>query len=145
MKTIPSFPEYKMNRKGIIVNRRTGRTLSPSKNLSHKYNLIKIRKEGRYYTRRLSRLIYETFVGVPFGDIHHKDGNKKKDRLYNLEDLSSKRHQRGAFTRGKKGRMLYQKERWLVRKVLNEGYPQRYVAKMFKVSQRTILNISKKG
>lgn len=51
-------------------------------------------KNGRYHSKRIHRLVYETFIGEikPKHHIHHKDGNKQNNNVENLQMLSAKEH-----------------------------------------------------
>lgn len=57
---------------------------------------VRLRKDGKYTTYRIHRLVYSAFVGeIPKGKnwhIHHKNGNKQDNRIENLELLFSSEH-----------------------------------------------------
>lgn len=51
------------------------------------YLMIHLRKDGRYHTRKVHRLVAQAFIDNPENkpQINHKDGNKKNNAVTNLE------------------------------------------------------------
>lgn len=51
-------------------------------------------KDGKRHTRRIHKMVYETFIGkVPDGyNIHHKDGNRQNNYVGNLVAITEKEH-----------------------------------------------------
>lgn len=77
----------------------TGKIRHKSREMSVKnskgwYLTVRLYDGEIWHTKRIHRLVYETFVGeIPKGyHIHHIDENKQNNNLDNLKMLSSKEH-----------------------------------------------------
>ena len=64
------------------------------KNAKGWYLTVRLFDGKNWYTKRIHRLVYETFVGaIPKGyHVHHIDGNKQNNRVDNLMVLSESDH-----------------------------------------------------
>jgi len=83
------------------------------------YTVVYLIKDGKMKTKKLHRLLMETFVGKSSLTVNHKDGNKNNNLLTNLEYLSSSdnlkhAHKLGLFKEG----YLNRKERKRLRRNL---------------------------
>jgi hypothetical protein len=56
------------------------------------YIRVGLRKDGKYKSYYLARLIYESFLGIPEGlfEVNHIDKNKSNNSLCNLELISKR-------------------------------------------------------
>jgi hypothetical protein len=84
-----------LSRESRKKNRFVKEKLLSVKNQKGWYLTTRIRdNNGIWRTKRIHRLVYETFVGdISKGyTIHHKDFNCQNNRLENLEILSTKEH-----------------------------------------------------
>jgi len=83
-KAIPDFPNYECSDTGEF--RRNGK---PLKTCAQKkgYMHIRLYRDGKQYSFRAHRLVYETFIGkIPKGlEINHLNGIKDDNSLSNLE------------------------------------------------------------
>lgn len=64
-----------------------GRTKTVKNRPNGKYYTVCLSKKGEKFTYAVHRLVAETFLGLPEErmEVNHKDGNKKNNRLENLE------------------------------------------------------------
>ena len=86
--TIESFPEYEVNRLGIIKRKipKNGKeTLTPFLDRK-KQTYVNLRKNKKQYRINVAKLVYEIFVGeVPAGlVVRHADNDPTNNRLGNL-------------------------------------------------------------
>lgn len=87
---------YMIGDRGTILSNRRGcwRIMSMT-NKTGWYLTLRLKdKSGKVYTKRLHRLVYETFVGdIPDNyHIHHKDGDMQNNRVENLIAITEKEH-----------------------------------------------------
>lgn len=77
---------YEVSNTGKIRNRRTGRIMRTSIN-SNGYEQVQLHKDGNMYTRRIHRLVADTFYDGDHSnlDVNHKDGDKLNNNIDNLE------------------------------------------------------------
>ena len=90
-KPIRDLPTYAVSNYGRVKNIRTGRIM----HLSETYNgylQVCLRKDGRYYDRRVHRLVAYAFLSDGYDDfeldildVNHIDGDKKNNHVDNLE------------------------------------------------------------
>ena len=77
---------YLISSDGIVINTKTGKTLkgSPDK---RGYIIISIWIDGKMYSKKLHRLVAETFIPNPENKptVNHKDGIKTHNYVDNLE------------------------------------------------------------
>lgn len=83
--------KYGINKKGRVISldyRNTGKieVMTPYKD-AHGYIVITLRLGGKTVSKKIHRLLCQTFKQNPnnFQDVNHKDGNKANNKLSNLE------------------------------------------------------------
>jgi len=158
-KIIESFPKYEVSTWGkvrIIANERNvhttyaGRQLTPL--ITEKGYLRVAIYDSKYQRskfKRISRLVAETFLGpCPEGlEVNHKDGDKKNNRIDNLEYVSHMTNMQHCEAKGL--RKPFHGIRWKTNKVSmqtaqvfsmlsEQGMSQRAIAKRFGLSQHTV-------
>ena len=84
-KIIKEYPEYSASTFGNIKNNKSNKILKVQNNGS--YLVISLKKDFNSYTKRIHRLIAETFLDNPENKstVNHKNHNIKDNRLENLE------------------------------------------------------------
>ena len=82
---IEGYPNYEINRDGIVLNIETGRILKVSKN-GKRYLQVSLCHNGVALTKLIHRLVGAAFIQNPEGksSIDHIDGNKMNNSLENL-------------------------------------------------------------
>jgi len=92
-KEIPGFENYEISEKGVIYNLRRYipaydhiETIKPRIDRAGYYT-VRLRRDGKTFTKYLHRLLGETFIPNPnnLPILNHKDGNKLNYQLQNLE------------------------------------------------------------
>jgi hypothetical protein len=93
------FIDYRINKEGVIKNRH-GLKLKFRKD--HKgYVIVNLQLSGRtYYSVRIHRLLYETFIEKIKNQINHIDGKKDNFSLNNLEDVTQSENMQHAKRTG---------------------------------------------
>ncbi len=85
---IPDFPGYEVSNLGRVksfIKRKTlGRILKPVIGI-HGYWHIQLRKNNKGKTKRIHRIVLETFIGKSDLYCNHKNAVKTDNRLENLE------------------------------------------------------------
>ena len=89
MKQVKGFSNYYISKDGTVTSK-SGKRLRPFMDNSG-YLCVSLRKDGKSYTRRVHRLVGETYLKKIKGKniINHKDGNKSNPHLDNLEYMSN--------------------------------------------------------
>lgn len=119
------------------------------------YRRVYLSKEGRVRLQLVHRLVAFAFLEPPSEEklvVHHKDGNKQNNCVFNLEWLSYQENSLQAFrvmnchrARGERvatAKLTDRKVR-TIRKMLNAGIPRTKVCAKFSVGKTTVLNIAK--
>lgn len=85
-KTIARYPKYEVSTEGRVKNTCTGTVLVAS-NDSRGYPSVTIRASDGQHTKNVHRLVAETFLPNPENKrtVNHIDGNKRNNRISNLE------------------------------------------------------------
>lgn len=101
--TIKDFPDYEASNLGRIRNAKTGRIMRTNVNSSG-YETVCLRKNKTQYTKRVHRLIADTFFDGNHDclDINHIDGDKLNNHISNLEVCTRSENIRHAFEHGLK-------------------------------------------
>ncbi len=120
---------------------------------SHGYLYVRLyKKEKKGKDFRIHRLVAESFLGpCPDGkEVNHKDGNKKHNKVSNLEYTTHSENIKHAFELGLKNHKgenhpsnkLREKDVLKIRKLYRTGnYIQEEIAKMFNISRSLISHI----
>lgn len=113
-KIIKDFPLYSVNLEGEIINTKTGCKLKPwvGKN---GYLTVSLTNNGYAKKVYIHRLLGEAFISNPEEKptINHKDGNKRNNKLENLEWASHSENIKHAYSSGLQPyRRKYSKEEY---------------------------------
>lgn len=89
---IPSFPTYAASDLGRIKNIKKNKIMAiAAVDMTRDYQRVCISYQGKKYTKKVARLVWEAFVGCPCSlTINHIDGNPLNNKLNNLECISIK-------------------------------------------------------
>lgn len=94
-KDIPSALGYEISNQGRVRSKRFNKILINSLLSGYYYVSVERNGRGELRPKRVSSLVAEAFLGPrPLGifDVHHRDGDKRNDWLYNLEYISRVDH-----------------------------------------------------
>lgn len=163
-KRIKGFPKYAIDSDGNVWSKhrfskwrvlKGGWVRSNSKGglKGKRYKTVQLRKNGRSFYMTVHRLVWKVFNGdIPSGiEINHKDGNKKNNKLNNLE-LSTKKDnikhavENGLYLSGENhgNSILTWKKVRKIRKLVKGGMQQKDLALQFGVSPSTISAVHRK-
>lgn len=147
-KEIPNFPNYFVNSNGDIWSSKRKKFLCPSNNCKG-YKQIKLCKNGKEKWKLVHHLVLETFIcSRPEGkEANHKDGNKKNNKVENLEWVSPSENVRHAISNNFFNltiSKLTEESVVKIRKLDLVGYKISELCEMFEVSKRTINSIIKR-
>lgn len=140
-KTIPDYPDYEASTYGRVRSHKNSepRILIQSI-LKNGYKSLALCKLGKPITKRVNRLVLETFKGqCPEGmECSHLDGDRLNNHLNNMTWET-----RGDNNRRKESTKLnYLKASW-IRILIKRGWSERALAKRFDVSRGTICAIKR--
>jgi hypothetical protein len=92
---------YSVNQNGDVRSERSGKLFAKCKN-SHGYATVILRKDGISHSKKVHRLVAETFLQNPEKkrDVNHIDGDKSNNEVSNLEWATSKENRRHALKTG---------------------------------------------
>ena len=120
---------------------------------SKRYNRVWLSKNGDTQSHSVHRLVLIAFVGPrPHGcEANHKDGNRKNNRVENLEWVTASQNVRHSIdvlgvqrARGERSSLSKLTEIQVreIKRFLKEGLTQKEIAKRYDVTQRTISAIA---
>lgn len=99
---IDGFPNYCVSDTGNVINKKTGRILKPRAD-SHNYMCVNLQKEGKGQNKLLHRLVADAFLEQPSPEawqVDHKNGNKRDNRVSNLEYVTPSENMKRAYANG---------------------------------------------
>lgn len=92
---IPSHPNYEASNTGLIRNKKKQTILRTKSNDNRYYQVISIITEGKKYTKRVARLVWEAFHGYSCPEtIDHIDRNPLNNHIDNLRCVSNADNQK---------------------------------------------------
>jgi hypothetical protein len=102
MKPINGFPNYFITQDGKVFTSFRNRFLSPANN-GIGYLFVRLRKEGKFYTKYLHRLVAENYIDNPnkLPQVNHLDCNKSNCDYSNLEWVTEKENMKHAVLNGR--------------------------------------------
>ena len=136
---------YKVSSWGRVQGKRVGVLET---NVTQGYHSVSLSTDGATFTKRLSRLVLQEFVGpAPFPEAHaaHGDGNKDNNRLINLRWATAKENQADVERHGNRrkgsgvhGSILTEADIIIIRKRILSDEKYTRIADDFGVSVSTI-------
>ncbi len=128
-----------------------GRILKDSK--SERYSRIELSKNNRTRSYSVHRLVLEAFIGLSLEghEVNHKDGNKRNNRLENLEWVTASQNVRHSIdilgvarARGENSALSKLTENQVreIRRLLKQGLTRKEVACKFGVTTNNIRAIA---
>ncbi len=102
MKPIKGHPEYCITPKGEVYSLFKNKFLLPANN-GIGYLFVRLKKEGKFHTKYLHRLVAENFIPNPnnLPQVNHKDCNKSNCEIDNLEWVTEKQNMQHAVINGR--------------------------------------------
>lgn len=147
---VPGFPDYDVSDQGQVRRFPSGRLLKPWPD-THGYRKVTLRRGGHSHAAKVSWLVLSAFIGPrPEGhDACHNDGVRTNDTLANLRwdtraaNLAD-RQAHGTVNRGRRNGQAKLTDDHVIeiRRCVEEGEPQRNIARRFGVSQATVSRIA---
>ena len=86
MLTHPIFTNYLITENGDVINKKTNKKLKPQPN-EKGYLVVSLRKDKKPYSRRINRLVMETYKPIEDSHLyhaHHIDGVRHHNHIGNL-------------------------------------------------------------
>lgn len=93
---------YAINMVGEVFNLTNGKLMKPSLNAKGYSQVVMVDNNGNRITRKVHRLVAETFIENPYGKptVNHIDGNKANNHISNLEWNTYSENQQHAYDTG---------------------------------------------
>lgn len=132
---------YEVSNTGLVWTRHHNAVLSPGWQTGG-YFFVGLRRDGRSHNRKVHALVAEAFIGPrPCGlDVNHIDGDKRNNRVENLEYVTRRENVRHALDLGLCGKLSMQAAND-IRADYASGATQASLAKRYGVSTPTISNV----
>lgn len=92
-KNIVDFDKYFISDKGEVFSKKQGvEKIRKLHDNGFGYLIVDLRKDGKKYNKKVHRLVAEAFIPNPENkpEVNHKNGNRKDNRVENLEWVTSK-------------------------------------------------------
>jgi len=168
-KKIKDFLDYEVSNFGRVKSLKYGKErVLKFKERHTGHLLVNLYKNGKFKTKRIHILVYETFNNYKLkndDNIHHKDENPKNNKLDNLELMTKSKHHSfhnmgvnnpfyGKQHSEKSKKMILEKNSklkyedvWMIKKILNSDCYKsgkinyEYIGKMFNISLAEISRI----
>ena len=150
---IKDFPGYEVSNRGSVRSQKLKGffLMQPWKSWDG-YNRVELVRNSKRHSKRIHRLVLETFVGdCPDGhQANHKDGQKRNNYVENLEWITPSQNLLHAYANGLKSNagelnplsILNAGEVWLIRKLLFLEVRKVVICKMFKIKFDHLYNIN---
>ena len=150
---IPGFKDYEASSFGNIrswKNKSKGKFLKPATNKYGYRTVVLYDEQKTPISRTVHRLILVAFLGESSLVVNHKDGNKKNNKIENLEYCTYSENSKHSFligTQNNKGenhpRHVFKNEDIALIRKLNKEYKikQTTIAELFNTTQGCISNI----
>jgi hypothetical protein len=102
MKPIKGFPDYFITQSGKVYSSFRNKYLSPGNN-GIGYLFVRLRKDGKFYTKYLHRLVAENYIDNPnnLPQVNHIDCDKANCNISNLEWVTEKQNMQHAVINGR--------------------------------------------
>lgn len=102
--SVPSFPNYKVNKGGEIISVSRGKPIKIKKHKNkHGYEQVHLYKNNKSHTMRFHRVMARVFLGLSKKEhlyVNHIDGDKLNNKLKNLEICTAKENTSHAIKNG---------------------------------------------
>lgn len=151
-KVIPELDMYEISNMGKIKSKRKNKLMNLVED-SDGYLIICLHQNKKQFNKKVHRLIIEAFNGKSELEVNHKDGNKKNNKLDNLEYCTMMQNQQHAWSTGlrkaKSGKdshyaKLTEDQVRHIRELLIMDLSQASIARNFGISQSTVYKIKHK-
>lgn len=150
MKQIPGFPKYKITRGGEVWSIR-GKKFLIQKVTMYGYREITLCKHGKKHSKKVHRLVLETFIGpCPKGmQACHNNGVKQDNRLENLRwdtgknnELDKVRHGTALFGEKRHNAKLTEQDVKMIIYMYGTGLiTQQEIAGVYSITQANVSTI----
>jgi len=140
-KSVAGFAGYDVSDDGLVYSRLTGRVLSPGWQTGG-YLFVALRRDGRTHNRKVHALVAEAFIGPrPSGlDVNHIDGDKRNNRVENLEYVTRRQNIHHAVELGLRGKLSMQAAND-IRALVAAGCTQQSIADQYGVHSTLVSQI----